>query len=316
MSSDRAAIRFDGQVAVVTGAGSGLGRTYAVELASRGASVVCNDIVGRAADETADEIVQRGGSAAPESSSVATPGGGDAVVRMAIDTFGSVDIVINNAGQLRNGAFEDLSVDDIHDVLATHLGGAFYVTQPAYRHMKTAGYGRIVFTSSSAGLFGSPWQASYAAAKAGVVGLCNVVALEGAPHGIKANAVMPMALTGIGDAGPPPYSPEHLRETVQALKPLLPSMTVENVAPLVLYLSSPRCQDTRCIFSVGCGQVARVVIGRSRGWYAPSLEGITPEHVEEHLDAACDLTDLEVPGSMNDEIRFIAKQMPSTGSDR
>ena len=240
MSSDRGGIRFDGQVAIVTGAGSGLGRTYAVELASRGASVVCNDIVGRAAAETADEIVQRGGSAVPESTSVATPGGGDAVVRAAIDTFGSVDIVINNAGQLRNGAFEDLSVDDIHEVLATHLGGAFYVTQPAYRHMKTAGYGRIVFTSSSAGLFGSPWQANYAAAKAGVVGLCNVVALEGAPHGIKANAVMPMALTGIGDAGPPPYSPEHLRETVQALRPLLPSMTVENVAPLVLYLSSVR----------------------------------------------------------------------------
>jgi NAD(P)-dependent dehydrogenase (short-subunit alcohol dehydrogenase family) len=316
MSSDRAGIRFDEQVAIVTGAGSGLGRTYAVELASRGASVVCNDIVARAADETADEIVQRGGSAVPESSSVATPGGGDAVVRTAIDAFGSVDIVINNAGQLRNGAFEDLSVDDIHDVLATHLGGAFYVTQPAYRHMKTAGYGRIVFTSSSAGLFGSPWQASYAAAKAGVVGLCNVVALEGAPHGIKANAVMPMALTGIGDSGPPPYSPEHLRETVQALKPLLPSMTVENVAPLVLYLSSPRCQDTRCIFSVGCGQVARVVIGRSRGWYAPGPDGITPEQIEEHLDAACDLTDLEVPGSMNDEIGFIAKHMPSIGSDR
>jgi NAD(P)-dependent dehydrogenase (short-subunit alcohol dehydrogenase family) len=316
LSSDPAPIQLDGQVAVVTGAGSGLGRAYAVELGSRGASVVCNDIVARAADETADEIVQRGGSAVPESRSVATPGGGDAVVQTAIDTFGSVDIVINNAGQLRNGAFEDLSVDDIHDVLATHLGGAFYVTQPAYRHMKTAGYGRIVFTSSSAGLFGSPWQANYAAAKAGVVGLCNVVALEGAPHGIKANAVMPMALTGIGDGGPPPYSPEHLRETVQALKPLLPSMTVENVAPLVLYLCSPRCEDTRRIFSVGCGQIARVVIGRSRGWYAPGLEGITPEQVEEHLDAACDLTDLEVPGSMNDEIRFISRQMPSTGSDR
>jgi hypothetical protein len=182
--------------------------------------------------------------------------------------------------------------------------------------MKTAGYGRIVFTSSSAGLFGSPWQASYAAAKAGVVGLCNVVALEGAPHGIKANAVMPMALTGIGDSGPAPYSPEHLRETVQALRPLLPSMTVENVAPLVLYLSSARCQDTRRIFSVGCGQVARVVIGRSRGWYAPGQGAITPEQVEEHLDAACDLTDLEVPGSMNDEIRFISKHTPSIGSDR
>jgi NAD(P)-dependent dehydrogenase (short-subunit alcohol dehydrogenase family) len=274
--------------------------------------VVCNDLVASAAEETARAIAERGGTAVPETSSVATPAGGDAIVQRAIDAFGSIDIVINNAGQLRNGAFEDLSSEDFHAVLATHLSGAFYVTQPAFRHMKVAGYGRIVFTSSSA-VFGSPWQANYAAAKAGVVGLCNVVALEGAPHGIKANAVMPMALTGIGESGPPPYSPEHLRETVQALKPLVPSMTVENVAPLVLYLSSRRCNETRQIFSVGCGHIARVVIGASRGWYAPGLGGITPEQVEEHLDTVRDLAGFEVPESMNDEIRLIARHVPPNG---
>ena len=217
------AIRFDGQVAIVTGAGGGLGGGSALELAARGASVVCNDLVESAAHDTAQRIVERGGTAVPESSSVASPEGGAAIVQTAIDSFGSVEIVINNAGQLRNGAFEDVPVEDFRAVLDTHLCGAFFVTQPAYRHMQAAGYGRIVFTSSSAGMFGSPWQASYGAAKAGVVGLCNVVALEGAAHGISANAIMPMALTGIGDAGPPPYSPEQLRETVRALRPLAPT---------------------------------------------------------------------------------------------
>jgi NAD(P)-dependent dehydrogenase (short-subunit alcohol dehydrogenase family) len=231
------------------------------------------------------------------------------VEQAAIDAIGSVDIVINNAGQLRNGAFEDLSIADFDDVVATHLSGAFYVTQPAFRRMKAAGYGRIVFTSSSAGMFGIPWQANYAAAKAGVVGLCNVVALEGAPLGITANAVMPMALTGIGASGPPPFSPEQLREVAAALQPLARHMTVENVAPIVLYLSSRRCRETRRIFSVGCGHVARVVIGTTGGWYAPGLGGITPEDVDEHLAAACDLADLEIPESMIEEIRSISKRV-------
>jgi NAD(P)-dependent dehydrogenase (short-subunit alcohol dehydrogenase family) len=300
-------IRFDGQVAIVTGAGSGLGRCYAVELAARGASVICNDVVESAASETARDIVQRGGAAVAEASSVSTPKGGQAMVAAAIEEFGSIDIVINNAGQLRNAAFDELSVDDIQQVLDTHLCGAFYVTQPAFRHMKSAGYGRIVFTSSSAGMFGSPWQANYAAAKAGVVGLCNVVALEGVPHGIKANAVMPMALTGIGDSDRPPYSAEDLEETIAALKPLMPHMTVENVAPLVLYLSSRQCAPTRQIFSVGCRHVARVAIGAGRGWSAAVDDELTPELVEANLDAASTLEGFNVPESMNDHTRSISK---------
>ena len=305
MSAD--SIRFDGQVAIVTGAGSGLGRCYALELAARGASVICNDVVESAASTTAQDIADGGGSAIAQTSSVATPEGGKAIVATALETFGSVDIVINNAGQIRNAAFDELSVDDIQQVLETHLGGAFYVTQPAFRHMKSAGYGRIVFTSSSAGMFGSPWQANYAAAKAGVVGLCNVVALEGAPYDIKANAIMPMALTGIGDPDRPPYSPEDLEETIAALKPLLPDMTVENVAPLVLYLSSRHCTHTRQIFSVGCRHVARVVIGTGRGWSAAPEDELTPELVEAHLDAASALEPFNVPESMNDHTRSIAK---------
>lgn len=305
-----APIRFDGQVAIVTGAGSGLGRAYALDLGSRGAAVVCNDVVADSAETTAHEIRERGGVAVPEASSVATPGGGQAIVGIAIDEFGSADILINNAGQLRNAPFEEMSVDDFEQVLSTHLAGAFYVTQPAYRQMKHAGYGRIVFTSSSAGMFGSPWQANYSAAKAGLVGLCNVVALEGAPYGIKANAIMPMALTGIGRDSGPPFAPEQLEATVRALKPLIPYMTVANVSPLVMYLASRRCEESRQVFSVGAGHVARVFVGAARGWYAPDLAGATPEEVAANLHVAGDLTDFGTPASMNDEARFIAEQLP------
>lgn len=308
-----AELRFDGDVAIVTGAGHGLGRCYALELAARGAAVVCNDIVAQAAEEIAAEIVRRGGKAVPEMSSVASSDGGAAIVQTAIDAFGSVEIVVNNAGQLRNGAFEDLSVDDFDDVIRTHLMGAFYVTQPAYRHMKAAGYGRIIFTSSAAGMFGLPWQANYGAAKAGLVGLCNVVALEGEPHGIKANAVLPMALnTNIGHEGRPPFAPEHLDEMVRAFKPLAKYMTVENVAPLVVYLASRECALTQRMFSVGAGHVAEVFVGVSRGWYAPDLSHTTAEEVAAHLGAASDRAGFGAPRSGVEELHFIAEHQPQS----
>jgi NAD(P)-dependent dehydrogenase (short-subunit alcohol dehydrogenase family) len=313
VSGNQEAIRVDGEVAIVTGAGSGLGRAYALALASRGASVVCNDIVARAAEATASAIVEAGGAAVPQTSSVASPAGGAAIVKTAIDTFGSLEILVNNAGQLRNAAFEDLSIDDIQQVLDTHLAGAFYVTQPAYRHMVAAGYGRIVFTSSSAGLFGGLEQANYAAAKAGVVGLCNVVALEGEAHGIRANAIMPMALgTGMNeDNRRPPYSPEGMRAIMKALRPIASYMVVDNVAPLVVYLSSRRCAETRRVFSVGAGHVARVFIGATRGWYGPDLRNPTPEQVEAALGAASDLDGYSVPESMYEECGFIAQHLPA-----
>jgi NAD(P)-dependent dehydrogenase (short-subunit alcohol dehydrogenase family) len=310
--SATAPIRFDGDVAIVTGAGHGLGRAYALELASRGAAVVCNDIDASRAAATADAIRERGGIAVAEASSVSTPEGGAAIVEAAVDAFGSVEIVVNNAGQLRNAAFEDLSVEEFREVVDTHLAGAFYVTQPAYRHMKAAGYGRIVFTSSSAGMFGSPWQANDAAAKAGLVGLGNVVALEGARGGITANTVMPMALTGIDEDGPPPYSPDDLRDTVDALRPLAPSMVVENVAPLVVYLASRRCRETGRIFSVGAGHVARVFVGMTRGWYAADLRDMTPERIEASLEQIDDVDGFSSPGSMNDATRIIAAHRPDT----
>ena len=309
-----APIRLDGQVAVVTGAGHGLGRAYALALAERGASVVCNDIVGERADAVADEIAVEGGAAVAQTGTVATPAGGAAVVEAALDAFGQVDALVNNAGQLRNAAFDEVTVDELRDVIDTHLLGAVYVTQPAFRWMKRAGYGRIVFTSSSAGMFGSAWQASYAAAKAGLVGLCNVVALEGAVHGITANAIMPMAFTGIGGGTPSLYPPDVLEDTVEALRPLAPYMTPENVAPLVVYLASRNCTESHRVFSVGAGHVARVFVAATRGWHAPDPNASTPEEVAVHLEEACDLTEFAIPESMNDASRFVARRLSETRS--
>src|SRR5262245_12484043 len=302
-------IRLDAQVAAVTGAGHGLGRSYALALAARGAAVVCNDVLAESAETTAQDIVGHGGTARPETSSVATPDGGEAIVAAAVDTYGSIEIVVNNAGQIRNAAFDEMSVQDFRDVLDTHLFGSFHVTQPAFRHMKAAGYGRIVFTSSAAS-FGFPWQSNYGTAKAGILGLCNTVALEGEQFGIKANSIMPMALTGIGNRGRPDYAPEDAQDLAASLGPLASYMTVDNVAPFVVYLASSRCAYNRYVFSVGCGHVARVFLGATRGWYAPGLAGYTPEDVEAALDTVCDLTEFAVPESMSAESRYIAQHLP------
>ena len=207
-------IEFTGQVAVVTGAGRGLGRLYAIELARRGASVVVNDLGASmhgegsdasVADQVVDEIERGGGVAVASHHSVDSPEGGAAIVRTAVDRFGRLDAVVSNAGIFNSIPFEEMSTDDWRGMLRVHLDGGFYLSQPAYRVMKAAGYGRFVFISSSGGMFGQPLEAHYAAAKAGLVGLTNVIAIEGAEHGILANTVLPfgfsrMATETVGDA--------------------------------------------------------------------------------------------------------------------
>ena len=195
-------ITFDNRVAIVTGAGGGLGKTYALELARRGARVVVNDLGGgvdgtggasAAADETVAEIIEAGGEAVANYDSVATPAGGGGIVQSAVEAFGTVDVVINNAGILRDSSFAKITPEHVDPVIDVHLKGAFYVKQPAFLIMKEKGYGRIVFTSSPSGIFGNFGQTNYGAAKGGLVGLSNVVAIEGAKYNIKSNVIAPVA---------------------------------------------------------------------------------------------------------------------------
>ena len=236
-------IEFKDQVAVVTGAGRGLGRLYAVELARRGASVVVNDLGGSmhgqgadpsVADAVVAEITRAGGMAMASHHTVGSPEGGEAIIRTAIDNFGRLDAVVSNAGIFSSISFDELSTVDWRHMLSVHLDGGFYLSQPAFRVMKAQGYGRFVFTSSSAGVFGQPLEAHYAAAKTGLLGLTNVIALEGAAYGILANTVLPFGFSRMVTETVP--DPDYLR-TSQFLKSIKPELVV----PLVVFLASRAC---------------------------------------------------------------------------
>jgi len=248
-------IDFTGQVVIVTGGGRGLGRLYAIEFARRGAAVVVNDLGGsmhgdgadtRVADQVVDEIQRAGGTAVASHDSVDSPEGGAAIVSAAVDRFGRLDAVVSNAGIFTSIPFEELSHEDWRRMLSVHLDGGFYLSQPAYRVMKNQGYGRFVFISSSAGMFGQPLEAHYAAAKAGLVGLTNVIAIEGAQHGILANAVLPfgfsrMVTETVGD-------PKILEE-LGFLKAIQPELVV----PIVVFLASRACELSHHNFSACAG---------------------------------------------------------------
>ncbi|HKX76310.1 MAG TPA: SDR family NAD(P)-dependent oxidoreductase [Acidimicrobiia bacterium] len=294
-------ITFDGRVVVVTGAGGGLGRSYAREMARRGARVVVNDLGGavdgsgsthRAADVVVEEIREAGGEAVASHDSVSLPEGGEAIVATALDTFGSVDVVINNAGILRDRSFANLTLEELHGVLDTHLKGAFYVSMPAFRVMKERGYGRFVHTSSNAGIFGNFGQANYGAAKAGLVGLSNVLAIEGAKYGILSNVIAPIART---------------RMTEQLLGPLAEMVDPDQVMPMVVYLASEANQLTHEIFTAGGGRFGRIFIGTNRGWFAGPKVVPPVEEVAAHLDEIRDVSDYEIPLSINDEIALIGR---------
>ena len=294
-------IKFDERVAIVTGGGRGLGRTYARELARRGASVVVNDLGAEsngdgsstnAADAVVAEIEQEGGTAIASYDSVASVEGGAAIVQRALDEFGTVDIVVNNAGSLRDRAFVNLSHEEICSILDVHLVGAFNVTQPAFRAMKQKGYGRILFTSSSAGLFGNFGQANYAAAKMGLVGLSNTLAIEGAKYGINVNAIAPIAKS---------------RLTSDILGPLGDHLEPELVTPLAIFLVSEVSDVSHKIFSVCGGRYASVFVGVTPGWIAERGISPTPEDIGGSLDRILDETDYIVPSCSADELELVAR---------
>jgi NAD(P)-dependent dehydrogenase (short-subunit alcohol dehydrogenase family) len=287
-----AELGYDGKVAIITGAGGGLGRQHALLLASRGALVVVNDLGGAvdgtgsdkgAAERVVDEIKALGGEAVADTNSVATPEGGAGIVNTAVEAFGRVDIVINNAGILRDKAFHNMEPDLMNPVFDVHLKGAFHVTQPAFVKMREQGYGRIISTSSAAGLFGNFGQTNYGAAKMGLVGFTRVLAVEGARYNIKANAIAPLALT---------------RMTENIMGGLGEKLDPAFVTPIVAWLAHEDCPVSGEVYSVGGGRVARVFVGETKGWYSPTL---TPEDVRDHFDEIRDPEGYAIPANLGEE---------------
>ena len=294
-------IRLDNRVAIVTGAGAGLGRSHALLMAARGAKVVVNDLGGRmdgsgadksAADHVVDEIRTAGGEAVANYDSVATPEGAQAIVKSALDAFGTVDIVVNNAGIIRYKSFMQHTAEDFAANLAVHLSGSFYVSQAAFPTMKEKRYGRLVFTSSSGGLRGNADGVGYGAAKAGVLGLANVMAHTGAPYGIFSNVISPNAYT-------------RMTENVVAERNI-EKLSPEFISPLVVYLSSERCTLNHEIFAVGGGTVARTILALAPGWRANSKADFTPEAIAEHLAEIMDMTNYSNPQNSEEETRLVA----------
>lgn len=296
-------ITFDGRVAVITGAGGGLGKTYALDLARRGARVVVNDLGGAvdgtggsqsAADLVVAEIEEAGGEAVANYDSVSTEEGGASIIQTAVDAFGGVDIVVNNAGILRDRSFANMEMAEVEAVIDVHLKGAFYVSSPAFKIMKESGYGRFVFTSSAAGLFGNFGQANYGAAKLGQVGLSNVLAIEGAKYNIKSNAIAPIART---------------RMTEEILGPFVEMVDPNQVTPLVVYLCSEANEHTHEIFAVGGGRYARVFIGTNAGWFAGPGAVPSAEEVADNVDEIRDISEYIVPGNINEEMVFLGQML-------
>ena len=296
-------IIFDDQVAVITGAGRGLGRLYAMDLANRGAAVVVNDLGGtmggegsdpKIADEVVAEIVAAGGTAVASYDSVDTPEGGNAIVRTALDTFGRLDAVISNAGIFNSVAFDEITPAQWRQMLAVHLDGGFYLSQPAFTVMKKQGYGRFVFISSSGGMFGQHLEAHYGAAKAGLVGLSNVIALEGADHGILSNTVLPFGSSRMVTESVDPASLESLG--------LMILIGPEEVVPIVSYLASRACQSSHENYSACAGRYARVFIGLADGWLADADATATADDIATHYDVVSATAAFSVPGNIYEEL--------------
>jgi NAD(P)-dependent dehydrogenase (short-subunit alcohol dehydrogenase family) len=266
-------VGFEGRVAIITGAGGGLGREHALLMASRGAQIVVNDLGGAVdgtgsdagpAQKVVEEIEALGGAAVADGNSVATQEGAEGMVKTALEAFGRVDIVINNAGILRDKSFANMTPDLWDPVIAVHLTGTYNVTRAAWSHFREQSYGRIVSTSSAAGIFGNFGQTNYGAAKMGIVGMTRVWAQEGTKYNIRANAIAPVART---------------RMTEEILGPLIEKVDPALVSPVVAYLASEECAVSGEVYSVGAGRVSRIFIAEAPGYFKKDL---TIEDVRHH----------------------------------
>ena len=305
-------IRFDGRVAIVTGAGAGLGRTYALELAKRGAKVVVNDFGGARdgagtgssspADRVVAEIRAAGGEAVANYDNVATPEGGEKIVKIAVEFFGKVDILINNAGILRDKSFLKMDPENWNAVLAVHLNGGYNVTRPAFAVMREKGYGRIVMTTSAAGLYGNFGQTNYSAAKMGLVGFMNTLKLEGAKYNIRVNTLAPVAASRLTEDVMPP-------DMFERMQP-------DFVAGIVLYLCSENCAESGDIFNAAAGFYSRAAILTGAGEALSDGTSIpTPEEIRDHWEKINSLDGAREIGDANTAIiSFMTPPAPKADS--
>ncbi len=297
-------IRYDNRVAVITGAGSGLGRSHALFLASRGAKVVVNDLGGAvdgsgastsAGEKVVAEIKAAGGEAVANADSVATPEGAARIIQSAIDNYGQIDILINNAGNLRDKSFAKLQPEDFDAVVDVHLSGSAYCTLAAWPHMKEAGYGRVVMTTSSAGLFGNFGQGNYAAAKMGVYGLMNALKHEGRKFNINVNTLAPMALT-------------RMTEDIMSDK-IKPLVKPEFVTPIVAWFCAEENTTSGDVVEAGAGYYAKVQIVEGAGVVLGGGEIPTPELIQENYDKITDMSQAAAFDSANDIMRHVFRTL-------
>jgi len=292
-------LRFDGRVAVVTGAGRGIGRAYARLLAERGASVIVNDLGGTKEGEGSDpgpaidvatEIEVAGGTALADERDVATEEGGRSLIAAAVDSFGRIDVVVNNAGNIRWGGLPEADLDNLDSHLAVHVRGSFNTTRAAWSRMVDQGYGRVVLTTS-AGMFGLADNLGYATAKAAVIGMAHSLSVAGTPHGIKVNLIAPNAWTRMG---------AHPSDGLDALnRPAPVLMEPELVAPMACYLAHEACEVSGRIYLGGAGRFARIFVGVTQGYVATG-EHPTMEDVAAHWDVINDEAGYYVPADLRD----------------
>ena len=281
--TSNATIRFDNRVAVITGAGGGLGRAHALLLAARGAKVVVNDLGGTlngvggdsaAADKVVAEIKAAGGEAIPNYDNIASPEGGRSLIEAAVKAYGRIDVLINNAGILRDKSLAKMEAADFASVVAVHLMGSAYCSQAALGHMQGQAYGRIVMTTSAAGLYGNFGQTNYGAAKLGLVGLMNSLKLEGRKYGILVNTIAPVALTRMTQDLP--------------FAAMIKEASPERVSAAVAFLASEACEFSGEVVAAGAGYFARVQIMESQGVHLPLAE-VSPESFAANWDKIADM---------------------------
>lgn len=306
------ALSFEGQRAVITGAGKGIGRAHAIDLASRGAAVLVNDVDRASADAVVGEIVSAGGTAVANYDAVGPKAVGDAIVDQAMQELGGVEIVINNAGFLRNALFEDMTEAQFDAIIGCHLMGTIYVTQAAWPIMQRQQYGRVILTSSSSGMFSHQGLSNYAAAKGGTYGLLRALAYEGKRHNIQVNCLLPASPTTIADQDPIPEMVENYAQYVTPemfAKLAKTNQSQESIAAIATWLVSRDCDVNGEAFSIRAGRFGRVFVGVADGWLSNPEDAVSAESIRDHMDAIRDTGRYSIPMSIFEEVRDVAQRL-------